>query len=93
MVRESENSLNTKEFEITNNFSMSPNPTKGKSKLTSNSTKKIMTVQIFNVLGKKVFDKNNINARNFVLPTDNYNNGIYIVRINDRISKKLIINK
>ncbi|WP_036227034.1 choice-of-anchor B family protein [Mesoflavibacter zeaxanthinifaciens] len=93
VVRESDNALNNKEFEIANNFSMSPNPTKGKSKLTSNSTKKIMTVQIFNVLGKKVFDKNNINARSFVLPTDNYNNGIYIVRINDRISKKLIINK
>jgi len=85
--------LTTSEFEINNNFTMSPNPTKGNAKLTGSTTNKIQSVQIFNVLGKKVFSKNNINSTSFVLPTNNYSSGIYIVKINHTTSKKLVLRK
>lgn len=92
VVRQS-NTLSTSEFEVDNNFTMSPNPTKGNAKLTGSNTNKIQSVQIFNMLGKKMFSKNNINSTSFVLPTNNYSSGIYIVKINNTTSKKLIINK
>lgn len=85
--------LSTSEFEIHNNFKMSPNPTKGNAKLTGSNANKIQSVQIFNVLGKKMFSKNKINSTSFVLPTNNYCSGIYIVKINNITSKKLVLSK
>lgn len=87
------NTLNTTSFEKDKGFSLSPNPTNNIAKIKSNNNQPISSVKIYDVLGKLIFSKNNINATSFVLPISDYNNGIYLVKINNTNSKKLVINK
>ena len=50
------------------------------------SADKSYTLQIFNFLGKKVYELNNINARTMVNLTDFYR-GVYIFRLSDKSGK------
>lgn len=92
VVRQS-NTLSTEKFDTNSTFTLSPNPTKNTSKITASKGKAIQDIQIFNILGKSLFSKSNINSESFVLPTGKLANGIYLVKINNSISKKLIVNK
>ncbi len=84
--------LSTKDFELDNTFSLSPNPT-SQSEVTIKGSSKITTIVVYSLLGKKLLTKNNINKDSVVLPITNLSNGIYLVKINNSASKKLIVNK
>lgn len=83
--------LSTQSFELSNSFSIIPNPTTSFSTLKSNGSSQINSVQIYSVLGQKVYNSNNINTKKFVLPIKNYAKGVYLIKINNSITKKLVI--
>ncbi|WP_452596665.1 choice-of-anchor B family protein [Pontimicrobium sp. MEBiC01747] len=89
IVRKS-NSLTTPEFESTN-FTLSPNPTTVSTLIKAPKNKTIDTVSVYNILGQNVYTKNNINANKFYLPMASYSKGIYLVKINNTTSKKLVL--
>lgn len=90
VVRKS-NTLNVKTFAIKNSFSISPNPTTDFATIKSNTNAKITSVQIYSILGQKVFNKHNISDSQFVLPINTYAKGVYLIKINNTITKKLVI--
>ena len=93
VVRASDNPLSTKDFNLDSKFSLVPNPTKTNSKLTASKGQTITSVEVYNVIGKKLYSKNNINQDSIVLPTAHLSNGLYLVKINNTTTKKLVINK
>ncbi|WP_290701109.1 choice-of-anchor B family protein [Lacinutrix sp.] len=90
VVRKS-GTLNTPEFELTTSFSLSPNPTTASSTLKSDNNITIKNVEIYSILGQEMFKKDNINTLQFVLPVSDYSTGVYLVKINNFITKKLVI--
>ncbi|TCP24071.1 choice-of-anchor B domain-containing protein [Tenacibaculum skagerrakense] len=66
-----------------------PNPTDRAPIISSNTS--IESIEVFTILGKKVYQKENINRTDFVLPINSYAKGIYLLKINGIIGKKLII--
>ncbi|CAL2082657.1 Choice-of-anchor B domain-containing protein [Tenacibaculum sp. 190524A05c] len=73
----------------TNKFTIYPNPADRAPIISSNTN--IESIEVFNILGKKVYQKKNINRNDFVLPINDQAKGIYLVKINNAIGKKLII--
>ncbi len=71
-------------------FKIFPNPANTNPKILSTNSP-IQSVSVFNILGKEIFKQHNINQKEFVIPLSNNAKGIYIVKINNTISKKLII--
>jgi len=90
VVRQS-GTLSTNSPTFDNQFSISPNPTTENPTVKARQNETIQSVVVYNILGKKVFSQQNINQSVFVLPIRNQTNGIYMVRINNSISKKLIL--
>ncbi|WGD35604.1 choice-of-anchor B family protein [Olleya sp. YS] len=93
VVRATNNPLTTEEFNLETTFILSPNPAKSTSTVKASKGQTITSIEIYNVLGKKLFSKSNINKETFVLPIQQLNNGIYLVKINNSTSKKLVVNK
>ncbi|WP_452225653.1 choice-of-anchor B family protein [Lacinutrix chionoecetis] len=83
--------LSVPSFTTSNNFTLSPNPTTSTSTLKGNNNAIINSIAIYNVLGQKVFERDNINASTFVLPTKDYASGIFLIKINNSVTKKLIL--
>lgn len=73
-------------------FALYPNPTANDINVRSGSTTKIQTLQLFSILGKKVTEIHNINKENYVIETSGLAKGIYFVRINNNVTKKIILN-
>ena len=71
-------------------LSISPNPTKRNPIIRFSSDDRINSVSVFNIFGKRVFTKQNINDKEFVIPIEKKPKGLYIVVINDNVFKKLI---
>ncbi len=89
--------LGTDEFDLIN-FSFYPNPNNGEFtvKLNSNSGNAI-TINVFDIRGRRVFDKiyNNTSNFNEVIKLGNVQSGIYLLNVNDGIrstTKKIIVN-
>ena len=82
--------LSTNSPSFTDAFSISPNPTIQNPTIRAKQNETIQSVAAFNILGKEVFSQHHISESEFVLPVNNLPKGIYIVRINNQISKKLI---
>lgn len=74
-----------------NRFTIAPNPAISNPIIKAKQNEMIRSVAIYNILGKKIYSKQNINQSEFVLPIENQSKGIYIVKINNLISKKLIL--
>ncbi|WP_299366890.1 choice-of-anchor B family protein [Winogradskyella sp.] len=74
------------------NFSLSPNPTSDLALVEASQNLIIDTIEIYNNLGQKLFSRSNINNNSFTLPTSNFTSGMYIVKINHKITKRLIVN-
>ena len=89
VVRKS-NTLDTESFIKSDDFSIAPNPTTSNARIKSLEDK-ILSISIYNVLGQKVFYKNNINKNEFVLPIQSFSKGLYLVKINNKNTKKLVI--
>ncbi len=91
VVRKS-GTLSTPEFETeANAFSLSPNPTTSSTTVKSLGDNKINSITVHNLLGQKVFDRNNINKTKFVLPIESYSKGVYLIKINSTTTKKLVL--
>ncbi len=72
-------------------FKMYPNPSNGNFSI--DNSNKAFSVEIYNVLGQKVFERKNADGSN--LSVTNLNKGVYLVKITDEtksLIKKLIIN-
>ncbi len=72
-------------------FKMYPNPSNGNFSI--DNSNKAFSVEIYNVLGQKVFETKNADGSN--LSVTNLNKGVYLVKITDdtkSLIKKLIIN-
>lgn len=91
VLRPSDMALSTDTFKIDNTFSISPNPAT-QSNITIKASATINTVEVYSILGKKLISKSNINTDSYVLPIPDLSNGIYLVKINNSVSKKLIVN-
>ena len=74
-----------------NSFTLSPNPTSKNSNIKIIGYNNINSVKIVNALGQIVFNQNNTNTNEFVIPIDFKNSGIYFVTINNSITKKLLL--
>jgi choice-of-anchor B domain-containing protein len=71
-------------------FSMYPNPSNNN--LTIKSTNNpLTTVEIYNVSGQIVLSFNFSESISEIMDVSNLNSGIYLVRINDSITKRLIV--
>jgi predicted phage gp36 major capsid-like protein len=46
---------------------------------------------VYTILGQKIFEKNTINQTKYVLTTTNFKRGIYIIKVNSRVTKKIVI--
>ncbi|PNQ74996.1 regulator [Hanstruepera neustonica] len=76
---------------LNNEFLLSPNPAKTSTIVSASKGQGVHAIEIYNILGKKVFEKHNINLNKFVIPTASYERGIYVIRINSTITKKLLL--
>lgn len=74
-----------------NTVTLYPNPSKDNPKVKISNNNIINTIELFDLLGKKVYSKENINQSEFVIPTENIVRGIYFIKINKSTSKKLIL--
>ena len=83
--------LNLNSISEKNNFLIFPNPTFSDVTISAGSNQKIQNIQLFSILGKKVVEKQNINQEKYVLETSQLSKGVYIARINNNISKKIIL--
>ena len=83
--------LETEKFQ--SNFSIFPNPTAAQTTITSANGQNIINIKIYSILGKKLMDINNINQTKYVLETGALQTGIYLVKINESITKKIVIQK
>ena len=90
VVRKS-GTLSIDKFELSRQFSLAPNPTKNNPIIKAKENQNVNIVEVFSILGRKVFSKNNINNKEFVLPISGLSKGMYLVKINQKITKKLVI--
>ena len=78
--------------QLKNSFSLYPNPVSEKVTIRMANNKTINSVRVFSILGKKVIDLNTINQSEYVLNTTHLNKGIYLVKVNSTLIKKLVVN-
>lgn len=82
--------LLTDKNELVNEFSLFPNPTSTVQNLKITG-KHINNVKLFSVLGKKLFDRNYNGLNNVELNLKGFKSGLYLIRINELYTRKLII--
>ena len=90
IVRKS-GTLSTYDEVFKDRFTIAPNPAFSNPTVIAKENEVIESIAVFNILGKKVFTKQNINQSEFVIPTENYSSGVYFIKVNNLISKKLIL--
>lgn len=71
--------LSEEEFQV-NNFQISPNPAKDSFTLDLSTSSNDVSVEVYDVLGKKIFYKK-INSISSTIDVSNWTNGIYIVKV------------
>jgi choice-of-anchor B domain-containing protein len=90
VVRKS-GTLNITEENIEEAFIITPNPTTENPKIIAKQNQKINQIEVYNLLGQKMFSQDNLNLAEFVLPIKTFSKGIYFVKINSFASKRLIL--
>jgi endonuclease I len=76
-----------------NEFNIYPNPSNGNVKINFENSNEKYSVQVFSILGQKVFEKEYINSSSAAV--NNLQKGVYLVKItndNKSVTKKLIVN-
>ena len=91
IVRKSNTPLSTAETNVTPSFSVAPNPSKDFTNISSNTKNGIQSVSLYNLLGQKIILVKDLNITNYKLNTNNIKSGIYMLTINNKTSKKLVI--
>ncbi|MEM7185835.1 MAG: choice-of-anchor B family protein [Bacteroidota bacterium] len=72
-------------------FSLTPNPATNKLTISSKDVT-ISSVAIYNVLGQLVLNKQFANNFSETLDISNLNSGMYLVKVNDSTTKRLVVN-
>ncbi|QMU66679.1 MAG: T9SS type A sorting domain-containing protein [Flavobacteriaceae bacterium] len=72
-------------------LSIFPNPTVSNPVIKATQNRPIQFIEVYSISGTKIFSKQNINREEFVLPVGDQSKGVYIVKINAFISKKLVL--
>ncbi|RNC88031.1 MAG: choice-of-anchor B family protein [Winogradskyella sp.] len=72
-------------------FSIYPNPATTNPKIKSPENTIINSVEVFNLLGQSIYNKQDINEAVFTLPLLQNAKGIYMVKINNRVVQKVIL--
>ena len=72
-------------------FSVSPNPTQGDTTINSSGNTVINSVEVYTLLGQKLYDFQNLNVNQFIIPFSQNKSGIYLVKINDSLTKKIVV--
>jgi hypothetical protein len=72
--------LPTESFELENSFAIAPNPVVDKLQII-NKERKDIAISIFNLLGTKVFEKENYTNENIEIDLSNLSSGIYVVNM------------
>ncbi|WP_370477321.1 T9SS type A sorting domain-containing protein [Tamlana flava] len=85
--------LSSRDFELNKNtFKVFPNPSNGSSfKIVLNSIESSVNVKVYSVLGKVVLNKDFALSSKTIEVNQNLNSGIYIVKVNNKDSSKLIV--
>lgn len=89
IIRES-NTLNTNQVQNFD-FMMYPNPASDYTLIKAGENMSINKVEVFDLIGKKVFEHININEVQFQLPVSKLPSGMYVIKINDSTSQKLMV--
>ena len=76
------------DFNADNDFVMYPNPANQQTVLTGN----IQNVRVYNELGQMVW-QNESASDQCVIPTAQWTNGVYFVRVNDSTTRKLVVTR
>ncbi|PQJ76719.1 choice-of-anchor B family protein [Polaribacter glomeratus] len=83
--------LSLQNQELQKSFSVYPNPTSGKTTIKSSNNQFVQSIQIYNLLGQKMIEENNINNDTYVLDTKGLQKGVYFIKINNQNTTKLIV--
>lgn len=75
------------------NFSVFPNPAINTTTINASNNLPIQNIKLFSILGQKVFEKKNLNELKYVLKTSSLKTGIYLIKINDQFTQKIVIQK
>lgn len=84
--------LSTNNQNLSTNFSVFPNPASTKITIKGPTTTTIKNIRVYNVLGQKVFEIDNISQTKYVLNTESFKSGFYHLKINESSIQKIIIN-
>ena len=90
VVRKS-GTLNLENLDLKKDFSIYPNPTSEKITIKSFNNQVIKSIQVYSLLGQKIIEENNINSAKYVLSTIGIKKGVYLIKINNLRTSKLII--
>ena len=90
IVRQS-NTLSIEDVILSVDFTITPNPSYHNPTIKSKSNNKIKSVVLYNILGQEIFSKSNIDQKEFVLETDSYAKGLYLIKINALRTKKIML--
>ena len=91
IVKKSE-TLQMENFLVKNPFTIYPNPAKNNPILKSSQNTPIESIEIYSLLGQKIFHQKEIQQLEYLLPTESMVRGMYLVKINGSLTKKLILN-
>jgi choice-of-anchor B domain-containing protein len=80
--------LSFQEFEK-DSFKISPNPSADFTAI--NSQFEIEQIEIFDIVGKKIKEFNNLSTNDFTIALDEFISGIYFVKVNNATTLKLIV--
>jgi len=90
IVRKS-NTLSSPSFNLDNQVNIYPNPARNEITIETSQKEDIKSVSLYNILGQKVLDLNKLSLKEIKLDITNFNPGIYLLKINNKTSKKLVI--
>ncbi len=82
--------LSTNDF-LKSEFSIFPNPANNSITINS-STYPITNIEIYDMSGKLLFTEENITAESKTINISSLSKGVYLLKINNEITKKLVIN-
>ena len=83
--------LSSTNYELKKEFSIFPNPANTNPTITSSQSTRLTAVEIYNIIGQKLFSAQNLSTNELVIPTENLVKGIYFVKINGKVTRKLIV--
>lgn len=83
--------LSSTNYVLNKEFSIFPNPTDTNPTITSSQSTRLTAVEIYNIIGQKLFSAQNLSTNELVIPTENLVKGIYFVKINGKVTRKLIV--